>query len=65
MKMDNRFFSVLVIALILGMLVVPGVSAQNNVKNEIDIEDAEAVASYYVQYVPTFLEGLDEWKDAR
>jgi ferritin-like protein len=56
---------VLVIALILGMLVVPGVSAQNNVKNEIDIEDAEAVASYYVQYVPTFLEGLDEWKDAR
>ncbi|MDY0386813.1 MAG: C39 family peptidase [Methanolobus sp.] len=64
MKMDNRIISVLSVALILGMLIVPGVSAKNNMTNGVDLEDAELIASYYVQYVPTFLEDFDEWKNA-
>jgi len=75
MKINMKFgIGVILTAMLLVSLVfVPAVSAQSgmpdkgqyvNSTNDVSIEDAEEVASYYVRYIPSFMENFQGWQEA-
>jgi len=64
MKTKDKIGSMFVVILVLGLLCVSCVSAQSNSKDAVNIDEAKEVASYYVQYVPTFMSDFTEWEKA-
>ncbi|WP_135605144.1 C39 family peptidase [Methanococcoides sp. NM1] len=75
MKINMKFGMGVILAamLLVSMAFVPAVSAQSglpnkdqyvNSTNDVSIEDAEAVASYYVRYIPSFMENFQGWQEA-
>ena len=51
--------TVLLAALLIAAVIVPASAATS-----VSIEDAETVASFYVQYIPTFIDNYSEWQEA-
>jgi len=56
----NRFG----IAAMIAVLLITAVSAPVSAATSVSIEDAETVASFYVQYIPTFIANYSEWQEA-
>ena len=50
--------------MLLATLLIAAVSAPVSAATSVSIEDAETVASFYVQYVPTFIDNYSEWQEA-
>ena len=45
-------------------LLIAAVSAPASAATKVSIEDAETVASFYVRYIPTFMDNYSEWQNA-
>jgi len=52
------------IAAMIAVLLISAVSAPASAATSVSIEDAETVASFYVQYIPTFIDNYSEWQEA-
>jgi hypothetical protein len=52
------------IAAMIAVLLIAAVSAPSSAATSVSIEDAETVASFYVQYIPTFIDNYSEWQEA-
>ena len=52
------------IAAMIAVLLIAAVSAPASAATSVSIEDAETVASFYVQYIPTFIADYSEWQEA-
>ena len=48
----------------LATLLIAAVSAPASAATSVSIDDAETVASFYVQYIPTFIADYSEWQEA-
>jgi len=53
----------LLLALLVAGMFIPA-SLAVGTSNSVSIENAETVASFYVQYIPTFITDFSEWQDA-
>ncbi|MEA1894690.1 MAG: C39 family peptidase [Euryarchaeota archaeon] len=51
-------------AAIITVLLIAAASAPASAATNVSIDDAETVASFYVQYVPTFIDNYSEWQEA-
>ena len=49
---------------LLATLLIAAVSAPASAATSVSIEDAETVASFYVRYIPTFIDKYSEWQKA-
>jgi peptidase C39-like protein len=54
--------TVLLAALLIAAAFVPASAAES--PNSVSIDDAKTVASFYVQYIPTFIANYSEWQEA-
>ncbi|ADI73980.1 conserved hypothetical protein [Methanohalobium evestigatum Z-7303] len=70
--MKAKFSTLLMVMVLISMAFVSTASAQNNISNEtqysdktdnISLEKARLVASYYVQYVPNVTEKVEKFQD--
>ena len=52
------------IAAMIAVLLISAISAPASAATSVSIEDAETVASFYVQYIPTFIDNYSEWQEA-
>ncbi|MEA1945109.1 MAG: hypothetical protein U9N07_07250, partial [Euryarchaeota archaeon] len=50
--------------MLLATLLIAAVSAPASADTSVSIEDAETVASFYVRYIPTFIDNYSEWQEA-
>jgi len=55
--------ALLVAALFVVCMSIPASAAPGS-PNSVSIDDAETVASFYVQYIPTFIDNYSEWQEA-
>ena len=52
------------IAAMIAVLLIAAVSAPASAATSVSIDDAETVASFYVRYIPTFIDNYSEWQAA-
>jgi len=54
--------TVLLVALLIAATFVPASAAES--PNSVSMDDAKTVASFYAQYIPTFIANYSEWQEA-
>ncbi|MEA1944402.1 MAG: C39 family peptidase [Euryarchaeota archaeon] len=50
--------------MLLAALLMAAVSVPASAATSVSIDDAETVVSFYVQYIPTFIDNYSEWQEA-